>query len=144
MKILPLIIFWFYAVPKTTNFITTINHKTLIMTNAVNTQKNNSISNGLLIVSILTIALIVFITMLSIAYQHGDGAAYSTGYEFGRTVRGLFVHSIFKNGMGLGSLIAVLVSWERNKSILWAVLHAIFGWVYVIYFALTRNKHTTN
>ena len=37
-------------------------------------------------------------------------------------------------GIGLGSVIAVTISWSVNKSILWALLHGIFGWLYVIYF----------
>ena len=41
-------------------------------------------------------------------------------------------------GIGLGSAIAVAISWSLHKSILWAILHGIFGWFYVIYYALTR------
>lgn len=37
----------------------------------------------------------------------------------------------------LGSILAVTISWSVNKSILWAILHAVFGWAYVIYFAVT-------
>ena len=40
------------------------------------------------------------------------------------------------NGIGLGSLIAVLCSWSVNHSIGWAILHAIFSWFYVIYWAI--------
>ena len=39
-------------------------------------------------------------------------------------------------GWGLGSIIAVTISWSVNKSILWCILHGIFGWFYVIYFAI--------
>ncbi|MGI9190970.1 MAG: hypothetical protein ACR2IL_02535 [Chitinophagaceae bacterium] len=42
------------------------------------------------------------------------------------------------SGIGLGTAIAVVASWSRNKSILWAIIHGVFGWLYVIYFALTR------
>jgi hypothetical protein len=42
-------------------------------------------------------------------------------------------------GVGLGSVIAVVASWDRNKSILWAILAGILSWFYVIYFALTRR-----
>ena len=38
--------------------------------------------------------------------------------------------------LGYGSITAVMVSWYINKSILWALLHMLFGWYYVIY-ALT-------
>ena len=43
-----------------------------------------------------------------------------------------------QSGLGLGSVIAVVASWERNRSILWAILAGIFSWGYVIYYALTR------
>ncbi len=43
-----------------------------------------------------------------------------------------------KAGIGLGSALAVTISWSVNKSILWAILHGVFSWFYVIYFALTR------
>lgn len=36
---------------------------------------------------------------------------------------------------GLGNVIAAVISWTVNKSILWAILHGIFGWFYVIYYA---------
>jgi mono/diheme cytochrome c family protein len=39
----------------------------------------------------------------------------------------------------LGSAIAVVLSWARNGSILWAILHGILSWIYVIYFAITRK-----
>lgn len=41
-------------------------------------------------------------------------------------------------GIGLGSAIAVAVSWSLHKSLLWAVIHGFLGWIYVIYYALTR------
>lgn len=41
-------------------------------------------------------------------------------------------------GIGLGSILAIVLSWSRNNSVLWAIIHAIFGWLYVIYFVLTR------
>ncbi len=48
--------------------------------------------------------------------------------------------SIITNGIGLGSMIAGITSWERNKSVLLAIIHGIFSWLYVIYFVLTRKK----
>jgi hypothetical protein len=39
----------------------------------------------------------------------------------------------------LRSAIAVVCSWERNRSILWAIIHGTLSWFYVIYFALTRQ-----
>ncbi|MBS1928659.1 MAG: hypothetical protein IT254_04585 [Chitinophagaceae bacterium] len=45
-----------------------------------------------------------------------------------------------QGGIGLGSLLAVVISWERNHSILWAIFHAICGWLYVIYFIVVRKN----
>ena len=48
-----------------------------------------------------------------------------------------------EDGIGLlyvlGMAIAVTLSWARNASILWCILHGLFSWGYVIYFALTRS-----
>jgi peptidoglycan/LPS O-acetylase OafA/YrhL len=43
-------------------------------------------------------------------------------------------------GIGLGTLIAVLVSWSRNKSILLAILCGFLGWIYVIYAILVPKR----
>ena len=43
-------------------------------------------------------------------------------------------------GATLGSVLAIVCSWQRNRSILWAILASIFSWLYVIYFALTRRQ----
>lgn len=42
------------------------------------------------------------------------------------------------NGVSLGAVIAVAISWSLYQSILWAILHGVFGWGYVIYYAFTR------
>ena len=41
-------------------------------------------------------------------------------------------------GIGLGSALAVAISWSLHKSIVWAIVQGFFGWFYVIYYALTR------
>ncbi len=43
-------------------------------------------------------------------------------------------------GVGLGTIIAVVISWSRNKSILWAILHGILGWFYIIYAIIVGKK----
>jgi prolipoprotein diacylglyceryltransferase len=45
---------------------------------------------------------------------------------------------IFSKGVGLGNIIAVAISWSLHKGILWAILHGILGWLYVIWYAVTR------
>lgn len=44
------------------------------------------------------------------------------------------------DGIGFGSVLAMICSWQRNRSILWAILAGFFSWFYVLYFALTRRK----
>jgi hypothetical protein len=39
-------------------------------------------------------------------------------------------------GVGIGTILAVLISWSINHSILWAIIHGMLGWLYVIYWAL--------
>ena len=46
--------------------------------------------------------------------------------------------SLGSSGIGLGSAIAVAISWSLHKSILWAILHGAFSWGYVIYYAIVR------
>ena len=48
-------------------------------------------------------------------------------------------HTVTQSGIGLGAALAVVCSWDRNRSILWAILAGMFSWLYVIYFALTRE-----
>ena len=52
-------------------------------------------------------------------------------------------HSVTQTGIGLGAAIAVVCSWQRNRSILWAILAGILSWFYVIYFAMTRQADET-
>lgn len=40
--------------------------------------------------------------------------------------------------MGGGATLAMIISWSVNKSILWAMLHGVCSWFYVIYYALVR------
>ena len=49
------------------------------------------------------------------------------------------VRTATQTGIGIGSAIAVVCSWQRNRSILWAIVAGVLGWVYVGYFALTRK-----
>ena len=45
---------------------------------------------------------------------------------------------VTRAGVSFGSALAIAISWSINHSILWAILHGIFSWFYVVYFALTR------
>lgn len=46
---------------------------------------------------------------------------------------------VAQSGIGIGSAIAIVCSWQRNRSILLAILAGILSWFYVIYFAITRR-----
>ena len=41
-----------------------------------------------------------------------------------------------KTGIGFGSALAMVVSYAAWDSIGWAILHGIFGWGYIIYYAV--------
>ncbi len=46
--------------------------------------------------------------------------------------------SVVKTGVGFGTVLAITISWSVNQSILWAIIHGIFSWFYVIYYMLIR------
>ncbi len=37
-------------------------------------------------------------------------------------------------GINLGSVIAVVLSWDLSQSIILAIIHGILSWLYVIYY----------
>jgi len=45
---------------------------------------------------------------------------------------------ITRAGVTMGSALAITISWSVHHSILWAIIHGFFSWLYVIYFAFTR------
>lgn len=50
---------------------------------------------------------------------------------FGKTIQNLIY---------VGCMLAVVISWGINHSILWGTLHGWLGWVYVIYYALGYGR----
>jgi hypothetical protein len=46
---------------------------------------------------------------------------------------------VVQSGISLGSALAAICSWDRNRSILLAAIAGVFSWFYVIYFAITRE-----
>jgi hypothetical protein len=46
---------------------------------------------------------------------------------------------VVKQGVGFGSALAITISWSVNKSLLWAIIHGILSWIYVVYYAVTRD-----
>lgn len=39
-----------------------------------------------------------------------------------------------KTGISFGSVLAIVISYTTWKSVGWAIVHGVFGWIYVIYF----------
>jgi len=42
------------------------------------------------------------------------------------------------HGVGFGSALAMAISFNVNQSLGWAILHGLFSWFYVIYFAVFK------
>ena len=43
-----------------------------------------------------------------------------------------------KTGITFGTALAIAISWSVNQSVLWAIIHGILSWLYVIYYVLVR------
>lgn len=76
----------------------------------------------------------IFALILLIIVTNSTGLVAQSGNSFVGS-------NVFNGGVGLGTVIAVILSWSRNHSILWAIIHGILNWLYVIYFAITREKN---
>jgi len=44
--------------------------------------------------------------------------------------------TVVTGGIGFGCALAIAISFTVNHSIGWAILHGIFSWFYVIYYAI--------
>jgi hypothetical protein len=42
-------------------------------------------------------------------------------------------------GVSMGTALAMILSFQLNHSILWAIIHGICSWIYVIYRAIKGN-----
>ena len=43
---------------------------------------------------------------------------------------------IVNGGISFGCALAMVISWSLNGSVWWAILHGIFSWAYIIYYAI--------
>ena len=73
---------------------------------------------------ILPVAIVCILLVVSCTAQSGN----------------YYSRPVYIAPVGLGTIIAVVISWSRNKSILWAIIHGILGWLYVIYAILVKKK----
>jgi len=46
---------------------------------------------------------------------------------------------VVKSGISFGSALAIAISFHVHQSVLWAIVHGIFSWLYVIYYVGTRH-----
>jgi len=53
---------------------------------------------------------------------------------------GPIISKTVKAGISFGSCLAMIVSYVEWESILWAILHGLFSWGYVIYYFI-RYAH---
>jgi hypothetical protein len=69
-----------------------------------------------------------------------NGGRVYDGEPVGRPERVVVTRTreVVKHGASFGSALAMVISWSVNKSIFWAIVHGIFSWVYVVYYAVTR------
>lgn len=42
-------------------------------------------------------------------------------------------YSHIRKGISFGSALAIVISYTQNSSILWAIVHGLLSWLYVIY-----------
>jgi hypothetical protein len=43
-----------------------------------------------------------------------------------------------KYGISFGTALAIAISFTTNRSVLWAIIHGILSWLYVIYYVLFK------
>jgi hypothetical protein len=70
------------------------------------------------------------------AYSPADGQAIRQPKEGSMNVN--YGVEGAKYGISFGTALAIAISYTNNHSILWAIIHGFFSWLYVIYFALFK------
>ena len=45
---------------------------------------------------------------------------------------------VAKAGISFGTALAITISWTAHRSLMWACIHGVLGWFYVVYYVLTR------
>ncbi len=48
------------------------------------------------------------------------------------------VNKTVTQGLSMGSALAMIISYGAWESVLWAILHGIFGWLYVLYYMIVH------
>jgi hypothetical protein len=67
--------------------------------------------------------------------HHAPGPRYQA--ETMSRVRSYSVHvEGAKYGIGFGSALAMVISYNYNHSVIWAIIHGLLSWIYVVYAVL--------
>ena len=45
---------------------------------------------------------------------------------------------VVRQGISMGAALAIAISWSKNASVLWAIVHGFLSWLYVVYHVLVR------
>ena len=56
--------------------------------------------------------------------------------DYGFMPRRMRVSVVIQHGVSFGAALAMAISFNVNHSILWAIVHGIFSWFYVLYYGL--------
>jgi hypothetical protein len=51
------------------------------------------------------------------------------------------IRSYVRTGITFGSALAMVISFTTNRSVIWAIIHGVFSWLYVIYYALGFGRY---
>ncbi len=46
---------------------------------------------------------------------------------------------VIKSGITMGSALAMIISWSLYESVIWAIIHGLFSWLYVLYYLIILN-----
>lgn len=47
--------------------------------------------------------------------------------------------SAASSGISMGCALSIVLSWESNHSVLWAILHGILSWFYVVWWCIQNR-----
>ena len=45
---------------------------------------------------------------------------------------------VTKTGITFGAALAMAISFNVNQSVLWALIHGVFSWFYVVYYVVFK------
>jgi hypothetical protein len=45
---------------------------------------------------------------------------------------------IVRSGITYGTALAMAISFNVNQSVLWAMIHGVLSWIYVVYYVLVK------